>query len=92
MCTVTLSYDGNNALAQEKLAALMQTGLFFEIPVTGAEEDFPDLDYSDPDIWKVGDELSPLPEGKDSYTLEEFREILVNDLRKVYGMKDEVYV
>ena len=28
MCTITLSYDQNNALARRKLAALMKTGLF----------------------------------------------------------------
>ena len=28
MCTVTLSYDQNNALARRKLAALLATGLF----------------------------------------------------------------
>lgn len=28
MCTVTLSYDPNNALARRKLAALLATGLF----------------------------------------------------------------
>ena len=30
MCTVTLSYDGNNAQAREQLAALLASGLFFE--------------------------------------------------------------
>lgn len=28
MCTITLSYDRNNALARRKLAALLKTGLF----------------------------------------------------------------
>ena len=28
MCTITLSYDQNNALARRKLAALLATGLF----------------------------------------------------------------
>lgn len=28
MCTITLSYDQNNALARRKLAALLSTGLF----------------------------------------------------------------
>lgn len=28
MCTITLSYDPNNALARRKLAALLSTGLF----------------------------------------------------------------
>ena len=30
MCTVTLSYDQNNALARRKLAALLATGLFVQ--------------------------------------------------------------
>ena len=30
MCTVTLSYDQNNALARRKLAALLATGLFLQ--------------------------------------------------------------
>lgn len=31
MCTVTLSYDQNNALARRKLAALLASGLFIRI-------------------------------------------------------------
>lgn len=43
MCTVTLSYDKNNALARRKLAALLNTGLFVkkdeeQQPLTEAEE------------------------------------------------------
>ena len=30
MCTITLSYDQNNALARRKLAALLATGLFLK--------------------------------------------------------------
>ena len=37
MCTVTLSYDQNNALARRKLAALLATGLFSQLPVAEAE-------------------------------------------------------
>ncbi len=33
MCTVTLSYDQNNALARRKLAALLATGLFLRMDV-----------------------------------------------------------
>ena len=32
MCTVTLTYDENNALARKKLAALLSTGLFVSVP------------------------------------------------------------
>ena len=31
MCTITLTYDPNNALARRKLAALLATGLFSEL-------------------------------------------------------------
>ena len=31
MCTVTLEYNPNNALARRKLAALLATGLFFQV-------------------------------------------------------------
>ncbi len=33
MCTITLSYDKNNALARRKLAALLKTGLFAQSEV-----------------------------------------------------------
>lgn len=43
MCTITLSYDHNNALARRKLAALLRTGLFVQTegdiqPVSEADE------------------------------------------------------
>ena len=40
MCTVTLSYDQNNALARHKLAELLRSGLFevtYSEPDTSAE-------------------------------------------------------
>ncbi len=37
MCTVTLSYDQNNALARRKLAALLATGLFSQQSVDDTE-------------------------------------------------------
>ena len=37
MCTVTLSYDQNNALARRKLAALLATGLFSQQPIDDVE-------------------------------------------------------
>lgn len=37
MCTVTLSYDQNNALARRKLAALLATGLFSQQSVNDTE-------------------------------------------------------
>lgn len=43
MCTVTLSYDHNNALARRKLAALLETGLFVQT-YTDAVESTPEED------------------------------------------------
>ena len=37
MCTVTLSYDQNNALARRKLAALLATDLFSQQTVNDIE-------------------------------------------------------
>lgn len=31
MCTITLSYDENNTLAQQQLAALLASGLFMQL-------------------------------------------------------------
>ncbi len=36
------------------------------------------------------DDLMALPEGKDSYTPEELRELLISDLNSIYGVKDAV--
>ena len=82
MCTVTLEYNKGNALARRKLAALLATGLFVQLD----EPQELDIDYSDPSLYE-DDELT-LPEGKDSYTPEELRELLISDLKSVYGMKD----
>ena len=37
MCTVTLEYNQNSALARRKLAALMATGLFLKVGETQQE-------------------------------------------------------
>ena len=37
MCTVTLEYNQNSALARRKLAALMATGLFHKVGETQQE-------------------------------------------------------
>ena len=86
MCTVTLSYDQNNALARRKLAALLATGLFTQhnLPVE------PDIDYSDPSLYDYEAELAALPDGKESYTPEELRALLINDLNSIYGAQDAI--
>ena len=82
MCTITLSYNENDSVANQKLAALLAMGLFVQLD----EPQELDIDYSDPSLYE-DDELT-LPEGKDSYTPEELRELLISDLKSVYGMKD----
>jgi cephalosporin-C deacetylase-like acetyl esterase len=37
MCTVTLSYDSNNAVARQKLEVLLSTGLFMQVHSPSAE-------------------------------------------------------
>ena len=86
MCTVTLSFDPNNVLAQRSLAALLATGQFTTDEETMARYS---IDYSDPWLYEDHDDLPLLPEGRDSFTLEEFRDMLMEDLRDVYGIKDE---
>jgi hypothetical protein len=44
MCTVTLTYDQNNALARRKLAALLATGLFTQQPVDYQEPTLEELE------------------------------------------------
>lgn len=39
MCTVTLSYNKNNALARRKLAALLNTGLFTQVTPVSNDHD-----------------------------------------------------
>jgi len=36
MCTVTLKYDHNNALARRKLASLLASGLFLQTDIQDA--------------------------------------------------------
>ena len=76
MCTITLSYNENDKVASEKLAALLATGLFTQQDSSTEM----DIDYSD----------SSLPEEKDSYTPEELRTLLISDLNSIYGVQDAV--
>ena len=47
------------------------------------------IDYSDSSLYE-DDGLMALPEGKDSYTPEELRALLISDLNSIYGVKDAV--
>jgi len=85
MCTITLSYNENDSVASEKLAALLATGLFIQHEAPKEMN----IDYSDPTLYEE-DDLLALPEGKESYTPEELRALLISDLNSLYGMKDAV--
>jgi hypothetical protein len=85
MCTITLSYNENDSVAAEKLATLLASGLFVQLD---APREL-DIDYSDPSLYE-DDGLPALPEGKDSYTPEEVRDLLISDLNSIYGVKDAV--
>ena len=45
-----------------------------------------DIDEDDPWLYDEHEELSPLPGNKEHYTLEELREILINDLDEAYAV------
>lgn len=85
MCTITLSYNENDKVASQKLAALLATGLFIQ---QDASKEL-DIDYSDSSLYQE-DDLMALPEGKDNYTPEELRALLISDLNSIYGVKDAV--
>lgn len=78
MCTVTLSYNNHDQLANEKLAALLSSGLFAQVNV---QNDM-DIDYSDSSLYDDSDVSFHLE--KDSYTPEELRTMLIDDLNKYY--------
>ena len=81
MCTVTLSYDKENKEAIRQLSLLLATGLFTQMPEEDEQEDeFPGLDYSDPDLWKKDEESLPLPKGKETFTPEEALDMIINDI------------
>ena len=84
MCTITLSYNENDSVASEKLAALLATGLFIQHDVP---EEL-DMDCSDLSLFE--DDPIALPEEKESYTPEELRAMLIDDLNSIYGVKDAV--
>lgn len=48
-----------------------------------------DIDYSDSSLYEEND-LMALPEGKDNYSPEELRALLISDLNSIYGVKDTV--
>ena len=85
MCTITLSYNENDSVASQKLAALLSTGLFIQ---QEAPKEL-DIDYSDQSLYEESDMMA-LPADKERYTPEELRALLISDLNSIYGMKDAV--
>lgn len=83
MCTVILSYDGNNALAQQQLQVLLSTGLFTQI---GADDEL-DIDYTDPQLYE--ENSLPIPSDR-NLSLDELEQLVVSDIRKIYNLKDAV--
>jgi len=81
MCTITLSYDKKDAVAREKLAILLSSGLFTQLD----ESSDLDIDYNDPWLYEDHGDLPPLPEGKDSFTPEEAFDLIIKDIRKIYA-------
>ena len=81
MCTVTLSFDPNNVLAQRSLAALLATGQFIADQNTMKRYS---IDYSDPWLYEDHGDLPPLPEGKETFTPEEALDIILKDIRQIY--------
>lgn len=87
MCTVQLTYDPNNALAQKSLAALLATGQFIADEAT--KERF-SIDYSDPWLYEEEDDL-PIPLNR-NLSLGELENLVVADIRSICGVKDAVSI
>lgn len=87
MCTVQLTYDPNNALAQKSLAALLATGQFI---VDEATKERFSIDYSDPWLYEEEDDL-PIPLNR-NLSLGELENLVVADIRSICGVKDAVSI
>ena len=85
MCTITLSYNPDNALAQESLAALLATGLF---QMSEAVADDLPINYSDSRLYE--DDIT-LPNSLDrNLSLEELENLVVADVRSICSVNDAV--
>jgi hypothetical protein len=83
MCTVTLSYNKNDETAIKSLATLLATGRFVQLD---AEDDL-DIDYSDPSLFE---EDPNIPIIDRDLTVEEFRNLLLEDIKKIYAEKNAI--
>ena len=72
MCTVTLSYNENDKAAIEKLAALLNTGLFVQLD----SQEALGIDYSDPSLYEADPSL---PKIDRDMTPEELEQMIVSD-------------
>ena len=70
MCTITLEYNQNSALARRKLAALLATGLFLQKDVKPDER------------LRVGDQGSGMTTQEDIQAHRELREAVLEHSRK----------
>lgn len=57
MCSITLSYNQNNETARQQLMTLLSTGLFMVTSHDNEVEDVPGMDYSDPSLFEVDENL-----------------------------------
>ena len=73
MCTVTLSYNKNNKIASEKLAALLGTGLFVQLE---AHDDL-DIDGTDSSLFEIDPSL---PEINRDLTPAELEQLILEDI------------
>ena len=83
MCTVTLSYNKNDETAIKSLATLLATGRFVQLDT----EDDLDIDYSDPSLFE---EDPNIPIIDRDLTVEEFRNLLLEDIKKIYAEKNAI--
>ncbi len=77
MCTVTLSYNKNNKIASEKLAALLGTGLFVQLD----EHDDLDIDGTDSSLFEIDPSL---PEINRDLTPAELEQLILEDIHSIY--------
>ena len=80
MCTVTLSYNQEDKIAREKLAALLSTGLFVQLD---KHEDL-DIDYTDSSLYEID---PTLPEINCDLTPQELEELILQDIHSIYEGK-----
>lgn len=83
MCTVTLSYNQKDKVARDKLAALLNTGLFIQLD---RQEDL-DIDYTDPSLYEIDPSL---PEINRDLTPQELEQLILEDIHSIYEGKHAV--